>query len=59
MKKKEQKRESMYYLKGQMPLPNIHLKKGKYLQTGEEPLNFSTISDISHNSQVYADKPKQ
>ena len=28
-------------------------------QSGEKPLHFSTISDISHISQVYADKPKQ
>ena len=34
-----------------MPLPNNHLNKGKYPQSGEEDLNGSTISDISHISQ--------
>ena len=42
-----------------MPLPNIHLNKGKYTQSGEEPLKVNTISDISKISQDFADKPKQ
>ena len=43
-----------------MPLPYIiHLTKGKYPQSGQGPLHFSTMSYISHISQVYADKPKQ
>ena len=42
-----------------MPLPNIHLNKGKYTPCGKEPKCFSTISDINHISQVYADNPKQ
>ena len=45
--------------KEQMPLPNIHLKKGIYPQSGKELKHFSTISDISHTSQVHTDKPKQ
>ena len=45
--------------KEQIPLPNIHLNKGKYSQSGKELKNVSNISDISHTSQVYADKPKQ
>ena len=41
-----------------MPLPNIHLKKGKYPQSGKELKHFRTISDIIyHISQLYADKP--
>ena len=44
--------------KGQMPLPNIHLNTGNYPQSGKELNNFSTISDISHISQFYADKPQ-
>ena len=43
--------------KEQMPLPNVHLNKGKYLQSGKGIKNFSIISDISHTSQVYAGKP--
>ena len=42
-----------------MAFPNILRNKDKYPQSGEEPLNLSIISDISHISQVYADKPKQ
>ena len=45
--------------KEQMPLPNTHLNKGKYSQSGKELKNFSTIYDISLISQIYADKPKQ
>ena len=45
--------------KRQILLPNIHLCKGKYPQSSEEPLHFSTTSDISHISEVYADKPNQ
>ena len=41
-----------------IPLPNILINKGKYPQSGEESLTVSTISDTSHISQVYADKPK-
>ena len=46
-------------LKAQMPLPNIHINNGKCPQSGKELKNFSTISDISQTSQVYAEKPKQ
>ena len=42
-----------------MPLPNIHLNKGKYPQSGKEINNVSTISDTSCISQVNADKTKQ
>ena len=42
-----------------MPLLNIHLNKGKYPQNSKELKYFSTIADISHTSQVYADKPNQ
>ena len=42
-----------------MPLQDIHVGTGKYSQSGDEDLNGSTISDISHISQVYRDKPKQ
>ena len=59
MKIKIQKRVQESTWKVQMPLPNILLNKGKYQQNDEERLNFSTISDISHISQVHADKPKQ
>ena len=45
--------------KGQMPLPNIHLSKGKYPQSAKEITNFSIVSDINRISQAYADKPKQ
>ena len=45
--------------KEQMPLANMHLSMGKYPQSGEELKNVSSISDISHISQVYADKSKQ
>ena len=45
--------------KEQMPLPNIHLNNGKYPQNDKEVKFFSSISDISHISQVYADNPKQ
>ena len=45
--------------KRQMTLPNIHLNNGKYPQSSKENKTFSTISDISHISQGYADKPKQ
>ena len=45
--------------KEQMPLPNIHLNKGKYTQSGKELKHFSTISDVSRTSHVYTDKPKQ
>ena len=41
-----------------MSLPNIHLNKGKYPQSGEVLLNVSAY-DISHISQVYADKPQR
>ena len=34
--------------KEQMPLPNIHLNKGKYLRCGKELKNFSILSDMSH-----------
>ena len=40
-------------------LPTIHLNQGKYPQDGKELKNVSIISDISHTSQVYRDKPKQ
>ena len=46
-------------IKGEMPLPNIYLNKGKYPQSGKEMITFSTMSDINRISQVYADKPKQ
>ena len=42
-----------------MPLPNIHLNKSNYPKSGEGALNVSTISNISHISQVYAENPKQ
>ena len=45
--------------KGQMPLPNIHRNKVKYSQSGDKYVNVSTISNISHISQVYTDKPRQ
>ena len=38
-----------------MPLPNMHLNKGKYLKSGKEIKHFSTISDISCIRQVYKD----
>ena len=44
-------------LKYQLPLPNIHLNKGKYPHSGDADLNGSRISDISHISQVYKDMP--
>ena len=44
--------------KEEMQLPNIQLNKGKYPQSGKELFNFSIVSDISHTSQVNADKPK-
>ena len=45
--------------KRQMPLSNIHLSKGYYPQSDTKLKHFSIISDMSHISQVYADKPKQ
>ena len=42
-----------------MPLPNIHLNKGKYPQSSKELKHVSTISDIRRIIQDYADKPKQ
>ena len=42
-----------------MTLPHIHVSKSKYQQSGKERKNVSTLSDISHTNQVYADKPKQ
>ena len=57
--KKDQNENPRNYLKGQMPLPNIHINKGKYPQSGKEIKTFNTISNISCISQVYADKPKQ
>ena len=41
-----------------MSLPNIHLNKGKFPQSNEEPLNVN-ISDIKYISQVYANIPRQ
>ena len=45
--------------KEQMPLPNIHLNKGKYGLSGKEIKNVGIITDLSHTNQVYADKHKQ
>ena len=45
--------------KGQMILPNIHINNSKYPYSIQEAIHFSTISYISHISQVYADKRKQ
>ena len=45
--------------KGQMTSSNIHLNNGKYPQSSKQIKNYSTISDISLISKVYADKPKQ
>ena len=57
---RRQKRDSKELSeKTQMPLPNIPLNKGKYPKSGEEPLHFSTICDISHISQDFANNPKQ
>ena len=53
--KKRPKEIPRYYLKGQIPLANIRFNKGKYPQSSEEPLDFSTVSDISYISQVYSD----
>ena len=48
--KKDQNENTANYLKRTklMPLPNIHLKKGKYPQSGKELINFSTIPDMPH-----------
>ena len=57
--KKSKKRVQGTTWKGQMHFPNIHLNQGKYPHSGEDTLNVSTLSGISHISQGYADKPIQ
>ena len=42
-----------------MPLPNIHLNKGKYPLYGKDPLKVVSMGAICHISQFYASKPKQ
>ena len=48
--KKDQNENPRNYLKGHMPLPNIHLNNG-----GKEITKFCIISHISRISKVYAD----
>ena len=62
MKKKRDQNESPRnygYLERTNAITKYTSHKDKYLQSSKELLKISIVSDISHTSQVYADKHKQ